>query len=390
MKIFFLTAILGSASAISTCSDLITQWEGPASEPTRPWALCGGQFCTSSFSCPQDPSSCHPCASAPSPASAGKGCKAIFPTVTDAWCNANCGTNPPPSFCPAGYCKCKGSGPKPPTPKPSKPTPAPAPAPTPGKCKKYTVVSGDNCYAIAQRFGTTLAHVSIGDGVSCPALIHPGDVVTVCPTKPPTDCTYHEVGRGDTCAGIAAHFGTDLAHVFTADGNTCPWMIYPGQQVMVCYKSQQLLGATSSQSSCASLERAAERIHQPWSLCWKDGRTNFCSGSYSCNLQTDICQACATGETKLTTAKASVQPRICPNASKDACATSPGVAPGPDRKCTALCRARGSQAADEQCWGGQNGQPIMITCVCTDGADLFREVCSSTGRSLRGKVMNLA
>ena len=159
-------------------------------------------------------------------------CKAIFSTVTDQWCVDNCGS-PSPSYCPAGYCKCKGIGPGPapkPTPKPSKPTPAPAPTP----CQKYTVVNGDTCAGIAAKFGTSIARVSLGNGQSCPWMIYPGQVVTVCPASAPTDCLYHEVGPGDTCAGIANHFGTDTAHVFTADGNTCPWMIYPGQEVMVC------------------------------------------------------------------------------------------------------------------------------------------------------------
>ena len=39
-------------------------------------------------------------------------CKAINPSVTDAWCNLNCNNSPP--FCPDDMCICTNSGPTPP------------------------------------------------------------------------------------------------------------------------------------------------------------------------------------------------------------------------------------------------------------------------------------
>ena len=80
-----------------------------------------------------------------------------------------------------------------------------------------------------------------------------------------------------------------------------------------------------------------------------------------------------------------VAPKACPGAAKDFCKTSPGKAPASDTKCTEICRKRGTQVMDDQCYGGQDGNPIMLKCQCTDGADEFSKICPAT-QALRGAV----
>ena len=141
---------------------------------------------------------------------------------------------------------------------------APPAPPAPTHCQHYTVASGDTCQTIAQKFHTDLAHVSLGNGRSCPWMIYPGQIITVCPSDAPTGCKYHTVVSGDTCTKIASEFGTDIAHVFTADGSACPWMIYPDQDVMICPSKSTKLAAAEAPSKtsviAASLRMLAAAV----------------------------------------------------------------------------------------------------------------------------------
>ena len=117
---------------------------------------------------------------------------------------------------------------------------------TAAPCQDYTIVSGDTCDGIASKFATDLAHVSLYDG-PCPRMIYPNEVAKVCnkntplpPMPVPTNCVKHTVVSGDNCNAIAAEYQTDLAHVFIGNGRSCPWTIYPGQEAIVCPKTSPI------------------------------------------------------------------------------------------------------------------------------------------------------
>jgi LysM repeat protein len=112
---------------------------------------------------------------------------------------------------------------------------APTPAPS-GKCHKYTVQDGDTCQSIATNFNTTIVHISLGYGDTCEAetILRANEIVNVCPIILPPGCYYYKIVPNDTCSSIAASHNVTRNDITTADGYACPWMIYPGQQVIIC------------------------------------------------------------------------------------------------------------------------------------------------------------
>ena len=59
-----------------------------------------------------------------------RSCRAVSPTVTDAWCEANCDSVPP--NCPSSLCECD--------PAPVPPPPPPTPPPTPGPAIGHAII----------------------------------------------------------------------------------------------------------------------------------------------------------------------------------------------------------------------------------------------------------
>ena len=118
---------------------------------------------------------------------------------------------------------------------------APTPAPSP-LCKTYHVQGGDTCKSIAANFSTTMDHISLGQGDTCEAEtdLQPGEIVIVCPEVLPTGCTYYRVVNGDTCHTIARNHNVTTDEITTADGLSCPWTIYPGQEVIICSTNSSL------------------------------------------------------------------------------------------------------------------------------------------------------
>lgn len=110
-------------------------------------------------------------------------------------------------------------------------TPTPAPS---GKCTQYTVQSNDTCASVAAKYNTTMDHISMGHGKACPGTLYPREKVVVCPRVLPDGCHYYNVAQGDTCYSIAAKEHVNTNDITTADGYACPWIIYPGQEVIIC------------------------------------------------------------------------------------------------------------------------------------------------------------
>lgn len=111
--------------------------------------------------------------------------------------------------------------------------PATSPAPT-----AYTVRSGDTVYAVAQRFGLTVADVLSWNGLDGSSVIHPGQtLVLTAPTTPavadPPAPATHTVVAGDTIFGLAQQYGTTVDAILAANGLDGASIIYPGQTISI-------------------------------------------------------------------------------------------------------------------------------------------------------------
>ena len=120
------------------------------------------------------------------------------------------------------------------TPEPPMPYPPPPPCP---EGFIYTVQSGDSLYSIAQRYGTTLgAIVAANPQISDPNVIQPGQrvCVPIAPAPPcPTGFIYTVQG-GENLYAIAARFGTTVPAIMAVNPQiTNPNVIYPGQKICI-------------------------------------------------------------------------------------------------------------------------------------------------------------
>jgi len=132
---------------------------------------------------------------------------------------------------------------------PASPSAAAAPsAPAAPSARTHTVARGDTVYAIARRYGTTVAAIMSANGLGRSAMIMPGQKLTI-PTasapapvpassaapvaspKPaaPAAPRTHVVAKGDTLFGIARTYGTSVAVLLQANGLGTGSIIYPGQ-----------------------------------------------------------------------------------------------------------------------------------------------------------------
>lgn len=124
-----------------------------------------------------------------------------------------------------------------PPPKPGEP-----PCEKPSTIKTYTVRPGDTLWGIAQKFGTTVAHIAEINKLSNPNLIHPGqELLLCCPTNQeegdssgsPTTARQYVVRSGDTLWGIAQKFGTSVNNLTQLNHLKNPNLIHPGEVLIV-------------------------------------------------------------------------------------------------------------------------------------------------------------
>ena len=106
---------------------------------------------------------------------------------------------------------------------------------------RYTVVSGDTMFLIAQRFGVTLnALIAANPHITDPNVIFPGDVLCVPgEVREPVSCpvgfeSLYIVQPGDTMFSIAQMFGVSLAALIAANPQiTDPAVLFPGDVLCV-------------------------------------------------------------------------------------------------------------------------------------------------------------
>ena len=92
----------------------------------------------------------------------------------------------------------------------------------------YTVRPGNTLYAIAQFFGTSVKEIAEANGLRCPYLIYPGQEL-VLPIEDIKSPRYYVVRPGDTLVNIADRYGLEINEILSLNKLDDPNVIYPGQ-----------------------------------------------------------------------------------------------------------------------------------------------------------------
>lgn len=96
---------------------------------------------------------------------------------------------------------------------------------------EYIVVPGDTLYHIALSYNTTIENILKFNDIPNPNLIYPGQKIII-PLSPPEAIIYI-VRPGDTLCHIAQRYGTYVSNLIQYNYLTPPYIIYPGQQLVV-------------------------------------------------------------------------------------------------------------------------------------------------------------
>ena len=95
----------------------------------------------------------------------------------------------------------------------------------------YTAVPGDNLYTISHNYNTTIENVLKFNNIPNPNLIYIGQKIVI-PLSPPEAIIY-TVKSGDSLYRIAMRYGTYVNNLIMFNYLTPPYVIYPGQQLVV-------------------------------------------------------------------------------------------------------------------------------------------------------------
>lgn len=96
---------------------------------------------------------------------------------------------------------------------------------------KYTVREGNTLFGIAQFFQTTVADILQYNNIQNPAMIYPGQELTIPAGS--NMSSYYITRPGDTLWSIAQMYGSTVAELARINGLTNPNVIYPGQVIQV-------------------------------------------------------------------------------------------------------------------------------------------------------------
>jgi LysM repeat protein len=103
-----------------------------------------------------------------------------------------------------------------------------------GPSTVVAVAPGDTLYSIAQQHGVSWDQVAEANGLTTPNQIYAGQVLKIPADVPgPTPEFAHQVHRGETLTGIARQYGQTPAALAEANGLSAPFVIYPGQQLVI-------------------------------------------------------------------------------------------------------------------------------------------------------------
>lgn len=98
----------------------------------------------------------------------------------------------------------------------------------------YTVRAGNTLTGIAARFRTTVQRLATINSIANPNRIYIGQRLQI-PTAEASGAETYTVRVGDTLWGIAQRYGTTVAHLAAVNGIANPDLIYPGEILRVSY-----------------------------------------------------------------------------------------------------------------------------------------------------------
>ncbi len=109
--------------------------------------------------------------------------------------------------------------------------------PPSGPSFTYTVKRGDTLYAIAWRFGTTVAAMARLNGLVNPSYIYVGQRLQIPGAQPapsPVSCgVWYTIQPGDTVSALALRYGTTVWAIVSANNLTNANYIYAGQRLFI-------------------------------------------------------------------------------------------------------------------------------------------------------------
>ncbi len=118
---------------------------------------------------------------------------------------------------------------------PGQVNPVSRPSPSSGVVA-YPVKAGDTLWAIARRYRTSVAAIVQENHIANPDLIYPGETlcITIRDNTPEADShIFYTVRTGDTLWGIAQRYGTTVAHLAAVNSIANPNLIYPGEIFLI-------------------------------------------------------------------------------------------------------------------------------------------------------------
>jgi len=102
----------------------------------------------------------------------------------------------------------------------------------------HIVRYGETLGRIAAHYGTTVSAIASANGIVNINHIYAGQRLFIpAAAQPPTSSlhgtTFYVVGRGDFLAAIARRFGTTVGAISSANGIANPNLIFPGQRLVI-------------------------------------------------------------------------------------------------------------------------------------------------------------
>lgn len=113
----------------------------------------------------------------------------------------------------------------------------PVVTPPPATSGTYVVQAGDTMFSISQRYAITLTALIQANNVYAPYIIYVGQVLVIPGTSggttPPAGYTKYVVKQGEYLVSIARQYGLSWWTLATVNGVGYPYIIYPGQTLLI-------------------------------------------------------------------------------------------------------------------------------------------------------------